>query len=60
MDYKRRNYFIKKSNIFISDALITHIFMINYHLKILTSAPEALVNISLFKLLKQVINVSYQ
>jgi len=26
-DSKRRNYFIKKLNILISDALITHIFM---------------------------------
>jgi hypothetical protein len=32
-DPKRRNYFIKKSNTSISDALITHIFMISYLLK---------------------------
>jgi len=38
---------IKKVKYLISDALITHIFIINYHLKALTSAPEALINISL-------------
>jgi len=36
-DFKRRNYFIKKSNISIFDALITQIFMINYYLKALTN-----------------------
>jgi hypothetical protein len=46
-DSKRRNNFIKKSKISISDALITHVFMTSYHLKALTSAPGALVNISL-------------
>jgi len=46
-DSKRRNYFIKKPNISISDVLITHIFMISYPLKALTSVLGALVNISL-------------
>jgi len=49
-DSKRKNYFIKNLNILISDALITHIFMISYHLKVLTSAPGAVSNISLIKL----------
>jgi len=44
-DSKRINYFLKKSNISIFDALVTHIFIINYYLKVLTSC---LVDISLF------------
>jgi len=36
-DFKRRNYFIKKSNISIFDALITQIFIINCYLKALTN-----------------------
>jgi len=39
-DFKRRNYFIKKSKISIFNALIMHIFMISYHLKALTGARD--------------------
>ena len=46
-NFKRKNYFIKKSNILISDTFITHIFIISYYLKVLTSAQRAPVNISL-------------
>jgi len=47
---KRRNNLIKKLNISISDALITHIFIKSYFLKPLKSAPGALVNISQIQL----------
>lgn len=33
-DLKKRNYFIEKSNISISNALIVHIFIKNYYLKV--------------------------
>jgi len=36
-DFKKRNYFIEKSKISISDALITHTFIINYYSKTLIS-----------------------
>ena len=42
-----RNYLLRKSNISISNALITQIFTKTYYLKPLKSAPEALVNIFL-------------
>ena len=46
-NFKRRNYFIKKSNISIFDTIITRIFMISYYLKALTSTPKTLINIFL-------------
>lgn len=46
-DSIKRNYFIKKLNISILNALITNIFMQSYYLKVLKSALGTLVNISL-------------
>jgi len=46
-----RNYFLKKFNILISDALNTQFFIKIYYLKFLKSALRAFVNISLIKLL---------
>ena len=45
---KISNYFLKKSNILISKALIRRIFINTYYLWSLTSAPRAFVNISIF------------
>jgi len=46
-NFKRRNYFIKKSNISIFNALVTHIFTKNYFLNILKSAPKHSLTFSL-------------
>jgi len=46
--FKLNNYSFKKSNISISNALITRIFINTYYLWSLNSTPEALINISIF------------
>jgi len=45
--FKIRNYSLRKSNILIYNVLITQISIKIYYLKLLKSAPVALVNISL-------------
>jgi len=48
MNYKRKNYSIKKLNITIFITLITQFFFKkSYHLRVLKSTPETLVNIFL-------------